>query len=248
MLLGSDLDVLEPERLHRRALIIDDESDTISLLKHIMINAGIDVASALDGPTALDLITRTWPDVILLDLMIPGMDGWEIFQELRRLTNAPVMIVSALSDKEDIVRGLHIGADDYITKPFYPSELVARINRVTSLRKMIKPSQVFKFPAVGLEIDSNTREVTYNGKVSVLPPREFGVLSSLARRPGQWVDLGTIAAEVWGDTNVHIQNRIKYLVFLLRSHIEKDSRNPRLLLSREGLGYKLAVTQGPRAR
>jgi DNA-binding response OmpR family regulator len=70
------------------------------------------------------------------------------------------------------------------------------------------------------------------------------VLSSLARRPGQWVDLGTIAAEVWGDTNVHIQNRIKYLVFLLRSHIEKDSRNPRLLLSREGLGYKLAVSQG----
>ena len=76
---GSDLDVLELEHPHRRALIIDDESDTISLLKHIMINAGIDVASALDGPSALETITHTWPDVILLDLMIPGMDGWEIF-------------------------------------------------------------------------------------------------------------------------------------------------------------------------
>ena len=154
------------------------------------------------------------------------MDGWEIYQELRKLTNAPVMIVSALNDKEDIVRGLRIGADDYITKPFYPSELVARINRVTSLRKFVHPSQVFKFPAVGLEIDSNTREVSYCGKVTVLPPREFGVLSSIARRPGQWVNLATIAEEVWGDTNVHIQNRIKYLVFLLRSHIETDSAEP----------------------
>ena len=131
--IGSDLDLLEPDHPHCRALIIDDESDTISLLKHIMINAGIDVASALDGPTALEKVARTWPDVILLDLMIPGMDGWEIFAKLRNLTNAPVMIVSALSDKEDVVHGLHIGADDYITKPFYPSELVARINRVTTL-------------------------------------------------------------------------------------------------------------------
>jgi DNA-binding response OmpR family regulator len=240
---GNDLDILEPEHPHCRALIIDDESDTISLLKHIMINAGIDVASALDGQSALEKISHTWPDIILLDLMMPGMDGWEIFAKLRNLTNAPVMIVSALTEKDDVVRGLHLGADDYITKPFYPSELVARINRVTTLRKQVHPSQVYKFPACGLEIDSNTREVSYAGKVAVLPPREFGVLSALARRPDKWVDLTTISSEVWGDSNVHIQNRIKYLVFLLRSHIEKDPRNPRLIKSREGLGYKLAVSQ-----
>jgi len=171
------------------------------------------------------------------------MDGWEIYQELRRLTNAPVMIVSALNNKEDVVRGLRIGADDYITKPFYPSELVARINRVTSRRKAIHPLKVFKFSDNDLEIDSNTREVSYAGKVTILPPREFGVLSALARRPGQWVDLSTIAAEVWGDSNVTVQNRIKYLVFLLRSHLEIDPGKPRLFMSREGLGYKLAVSR-----
>lgn len=239
---GSDLDVLEPAHPHCRALIIDDESDTISLLKLVMINAGIDVASALDGPTALEKVSKTWPDVILLDLMIPGMDGWEIFSKLRHLTNAPVMIVSAINEKEEIVRGLHIGAEDFITKPFYPSELVARINRVTSLRKSAHPSQVYKFPACKLEIDSNTREVSYDGRMSVLPPREFGVLSSLARHADKWVDLKTISSEVWGDQNIHVQNRIKYLVFLLRSHLEKDPRNPRLIKSREGLGYKLAVS------
>jgi DNA-binding response OmpR family regulator len=154
------------------------------------------------------------------------------------------MIISALSDKDDVVRGLNIGADDYIAKPFHPSELVARINRVTHQRSSLHFSQIFKFPAAGLEIDSNTREVLYNGRMAVLPMREFGVLVALARRPGQWVDLATIAYEVWNDSTIRIQSRIKYLVFLLRSKLERDPGNPRLIVSREGLGYKLAVSTG----
>ncbi|HEX7556004.1 MAG TPA: response regulator transcription factor [Leptolinea sp.] len=241
---GSDLDLIEPDNPHKRVMIIDDEVDTICLIKHILISAGIDVISASNGPEALEKISRNGPDVILLDLLMPGMSGWQVYEELRRLTDAPVMIISALSEKEEVVRGLRIGADDFISKPFYPSELVARINRVTRQRRQLHPSQVFKFPVHGLEIDCNTREVKYEGRLSTLPAREFGVLAALARRPGRWVDLSVIASEVWNDSKVHIQNRIKYMIFLLRSHLENDPRNPRLILSREGLGYKLAVAPG----
>ncbi len=124
------------------------------------------------------------------------------------------------------------------------TELVARVNRVSSRSKITHFSQIYRFPLNDLVIDSNTREVMYDGKVIILPTREFGVLASLARRPGQWVDLATIAFEVWNDSKIQVQSRIKYLVFLLRSQLEKDPRNPRLILSRESLGYKLAVSPG----
>ncbi len=204
----------------------------------------MDVFSATTGDEAIKRVTDSTPDVILLDLMMPDMDGWMLFDEIRRQTAAPVIFLSALAGKEYVVRGLRSGADDYITKPFYPSELVARINRVTQHPGRIHLSQIFRFPEFGLVIDSNTREVTYAGKVTVLPTREFKVLAALARRPGQWVDLGTIAFDVWNDSQIRVQNRIKYLVFLLRSQLEKDPRNPRLIVSREGLGYKLAVSPG----
>jgi two-component system, OmpR family, response regulator MtrA len=241
---GIDLDMLGSEIHHKRILVIDDEIDTIELIKHILINSGIDVISATSGPEALKRLSLGAPDAVLLDLMLPGMDGWILYDQIRKISSSPVVIVSALSDTDDIVRALQQGADDYVTKPFHPSELVARINRVTAKSRPNHQSQIFKFPASGLEIDSNTREVTLEGKVTILPAREFGVLASLARRPGQWVDLPTIAFDVWSDPNIHVQSRIKYLVFLLRSQLEKDPGNPRLIVSREGLGYKLAASPG----
>jgi DNA-binding response OmpR family regulator len=239
---GIDLDRLDSEVHHKLIMVIDDEIDTVMLIKHILMNSGIDVISANSGPEALKRLSQSSPDVILLDLMLPGMNGWLLYDQIRKITSSPVLVVSALSDTDDIVRALQQGAYDYVTKPFHPNELVARINRVITQHGSYHQSQIFKFPANGLEIDSNTREVTLDGRVTVLPAREFGVLASLARRPGQWVDLATIAFDVWNDPNIHIQSRIKYLIFLLRSQLEKDPGNPRLIVSREGLGYKLAVS------
>jgi two-component system, OmpR family, KDP operon response regulator KdpE len=239
---GIDLDRLESEIHHKVILVIDDEIDTVMLIKHILMNSGIDVISAGNGPEALKRLSQTPPDVILLDLMLPDMDGWMLFNEIRKASSAPVLVVSALAGTDDIVRALQQGADDYVTKPFHPVELVARINRVTEKHRPNHQSQIFKFPANGIEIDSNTREVTMDGRVTVLPAREFSVLASLARRPGLWVDLATIAFDVWNDPNMHVQSRVKYLIFLLRSQLEKDPGNPRLILCREGLGYKLAVS------
>ncbi len=241
---GKDLDNLAIDNPHRRILIVDDEIETVNLIKYILMDAGMDVISATTGYEAIQRTARNMPDAILLDLMIPDMDGWKVYEEIRKITNAPVIMLSAMAGKENVVRGLRSGADDYICKPFYPSELVERINRVTRNSGHVHMSQVFRFPSFGLLIDCHTREVTYGGKVIVLPAREFKVLATLARRPGQWVNLATIAFEVWSDTQTRVQNRIKYLVFLLRSQLEKDPRNPRLIVSREGLGYKLAVSAG----
>lgn len=242
---GVDLDQLESEIHHKLVLVIDDEVDTVSLIKQVLMNSGIDVLSATCGTEAIKRLSQSAPDAILLDLMLPDMDGMSLYGEIRKISNAPVLVVSALADTDDIVRALHQGADDFVTKPFHPSELVARIIRVTAQRGQIHRSQIFKFPANGLEIDSNTREVTLDGRVTVLPSREFGVLAALARRPGKWVDLATIAFDVWNDPNIHVQSRVKYLIFLLRSQLEKDPGNPRLIISREGLGYKLAVSTDP---
>lgn len=239
---GIDLDQLESEIHHKLILVIDDEVDTVSLIKQILMNSGIDVVSATSGTEALKRLSQSAPDAILLDLMLPDIDGWSLYGEIRKVSSAPVLVVSALANTDDIVRTLHQGADDFVTKPFHPNELVARILRVTAKRGQFHRSQIFKFPANGLEIDSNTREVTLDGRVTVLPSREFSVLAALARRPGKWVDLATIAFDVWNDPNIHVQSRVKYLIFLLRSQLEKDPGNPRLIVSREGLGYKLAVS------
>ena len=242
---GKDLDILESESPHKRVMIVDDEADTINLVKYVLMDAGMDVISASSGQEAITRVSKNSPDVILLDLMMPDKDGWTVYKEIRKMTDVPVIFISALADADYIVKGLNTGADDYICKPFFPSELVARINRLPTKSKPINLGQVYRFPENGLVIDSNTREVAYGGRIIVLPAREFGVLASLARRPGQWVPLAAIAFDVWSDTTAQIQSRIKYLVFLLRSQLERDPRNPRLIISREGLGYKLAVSQNP---
>jgi DNA-binding response OmpR family regulator len=239
---GIDLDLFEAINPHKRVIIIDDEPDTVGLVKRVLMNAGIDVASAYNGSDALNRIKSSYPDLILLDLMIPDKDGWQLFEELRKNTSIPIFFISALNDVEEVVRGLELGADDYIAKPFYPSELVARINRTIRGHRDLHPMQVFRFQAEDLVIDCNTHEVEQNGRVIILPPREFGVLVSLARRPGQWVNHHIIALDVWNDSGMRVQQRIKYLVFLLRSQLEKNPGNPRLILNRDGLGYKLAVS------
>ena len=124
---GIDLDLAQESHKRLTALIIDDEPETVRMMKYVLMEAGMDVVGANSGLDAIEKCPHAQPDVILLDLMMPEMDGFETFRFLRNITNAPVLIVSAKSQKEDIVDGLKFGADDYLTKPFYPAELVARI-------------------------------------------------------------------------------------------------------------------------
>jgi DNA-binding response OmpR family regulator len=127
---GLDLDDVMQESPRKRVLIIDDEIESTTLMKLVLMSAGLDVVGAASGEESMGKASEIKPDVILLDLMMPSMDGWQTFENLRKITDAPIVFVSAKTDKFDIVRGLELGADDYVTKPFHPSELIARVQKV----------------------------------------------------------------------------------------------------------------------
>jgi two-component system KDP operon response regulator KdpE len=238
---GLDLDDLQTRSSTKRALIIDDDPDSVDLIKLIMRNAGMDVFGAFNGHEAIQKCAAYNPNVILLDLMMPGMNGWETYESLRKMTNVPVIVVSAITKKEEVVRGLQMGFDDYVTKPFFPPELVARVKTVLRRSADDKPLSVQIFPEIDLSIDSETREVILNGNSIPLTSREFSVLNALARKAPRMVRYEEIAADIWNGEGTKIRNRIKYLVYLLRQKLEKDPNNPRIILNREGLGYSLNV-------
>ncbi len=143
---GVDLDLVTTGHKRITAMIVDDDPDTIRMIKTILMGAGMDVIGAVSGLDAIDKCPHTQPDVVLLDLMMPEMDGYETFHHLRTITSAPIVIVTARSLKDDVVEGLQFGADDYITKPFYPPELVARVNTVVRRTRYIAPVSSFFLP------------------------------------------------------------------------------------------------------
>lgn len=235
--LGIDLDGLAKKN-RKNVLIVDDEPDTIFLLKQIFLKAGFNVSSSMSGSEGLHKINEINPDLILLDLMMPDMDGWETYERMRKVTNVPVIIVSAIGRKDEIVQALRMGADDYITKPFYNDELVERSQTVLR-RVMTHNYKRMYFPAIELEISMESQEVKYQGHSVQLTGKEFAVLCALAKRAPQLVNYETIKLEVWGEDNPKIQQRIKYLVFLLRQKFEGITPDNNLITTVGRLGYKL---------
>lgn len=238
---GIDLDLLGDGSTRKRALIIDDEVEHTTLLKLILMKAGMDVVGATSGSEAVQKCARTKPDLILLDLMMPNMDGWETFRRMREITTAPIIIVSAKTAKEDIVRGFEVGADDYLTKPYHPAELVARVNRLLTRNIPIEKSNKLVFPEIDLTIDLEDHEVIMKNQSIALTGKAFDLLVLLARTAPKSVSNETIAHEIWHEDSPKVQNRIKHLVFVLRQSMEKDPSNPKLILNREKIGYRLSV-------
>ena len=169
------------------------------------------------------------------------MDGFQTFTHLRTITSAPIILITARSLKDDIVEGLQFGADDYLTKPFYSPELIARINTVVRRAKFIPPVSTYSFPMISLTIDLEAREVILRDQKIYLPNKEFEILSILAQQAPKMVSKEGIAKEIWGEDNTKIQNRIKYFIHILRGKLEQDPDHPRLIVSRGGMGYRLAT-------
>lgn len=236
---GVDLDVLYDVQHRQRILIVDDDPDTITLLKEILRVEGYDVFGAMSTSEAVQKATDLPPHLILLDLMMPDHDGWETFENLRKITNAPVIVVSARDNKDDIVRGLHLGVDDYLTKPFFNAEVVARIRTVLRRTKPEPPMANLYFPEAELKIDIENQEVLFHNRLIRLTPREYEVLVSLARHAPKSVSHTTIARDVWGEDTPSARKRIKYLVYLLRKKLERNPADPMLIISNEAYGYRL---------
>ena len=221
-------------------LVVDDDQDLAEMLGIVLNGAGIEVDLVSRGDEAVEVFRNSQPDLVLLDIMLPGIDGIEVCREIRRQsTRVPIVMLTAKGDTHDVVKGLEAGADDYMVKPFKPSELLARIR--TRLRRSISESN--SLVTIGdLSIDVVEHTVMRNSREIPLTRLEFDLLVALAKEPGRVFTREALLAEVWGyrhstDTrlvNVHVQR--------LRSKIEHNAENPTIILTVRGIGYKAGGT------
>nr|WP_084637957.1 MtrAB system response regulator MtrA [Gordonia shandongensis] len=218
-----------------RILVVDDDAALAEMLTIVLKNEGFEPFVVGDGTQALTAVREVRPDLVLLDLMLPGMNGIDVCRVLRADSNVPIVMLTAKSDTVDVVLGLESGADDYMVKPFKPKELVARI-RARLRRNEDDPAEML---AIGpVEIDVPAHKVTRDGVQISLTPLEFDLLVALARKPRQVFTRDVLLEQVWGyrhpaDTrlvNVHVQR--------LRAKVETDPENPEIVLTVRGVGYK----------
>jgi DNA-binding response OmpR family regulator len=239
-IVGLDLDNYDPEQ-GIVILVVDDDPDTVQLLKQILIRGSFNVVSASCGQEALQKMKRFQPDLALLDLAMPVMDGWETYTELKKMADVPVIILTAHGTKEDIVSGLQRGPDDYITKPFYGPEVVERIRTV--LRRTEKQPKInrLEFPEISLILDLRTREVTVNGQGVHLAPKEFQFVSLLAQEAPSVVDYETIGESVWSKNTDNIRKRTNYMVYQLRQKLSAIAPDIDFFTNVDRIGYKLSI-------
>jgi DNA-binding response OmpR family regulator len=222
-----------------KILVIDDEETTVQLISILLEHKGFEVIKAYRAEDGLRKAYRTQPDLVLLDIMMPDMDGLEICRRLRELSDVPIIFLTARTETKDIVKGLDVGADDYIVKPYDGEELVARIR--AHLRRAPKNTMVDElvFDGGRFRINLLNREVTVDGKLCHLTPKEFSLLSVLARNAGRVVSRKELVSEAWGWTEYEDAiDSLKLYIHYLRKKIEKDPDKPEYILTSRGVGYR----------
>jgi two-component system, OmpR family, KDP operon response regulator KdpE len=219
-----------------RVLVVDDEPQIVRGVRVILQNAGYRVEEATTKKEALDAVSVRPPDAIVLDLVLPDGNGVEVLAEVRRWSQVPVVVLSAVGDEEQKVRALDAGADDYVTKPFGTEELLARMRAVLRRRSEEGDAAV----KVGdLEIDLADRSVRRDGEVVHLTPIEFDLLSKLAEHPGRLVTQRQLLQEVWGPGYEDETHYLRVHFAHVRAKIEPDPSNPRYVITEPGIGYRL---------
>lgn len=218
-----------------RILVVDDDPAINEMLTIVLESEGFETQSVTDGSAAVPAFNDYDPDIVLLDLMLPGMNGVDICREIRKVSAVPIVMLTAKTDTVDVVLGLESGADDYITKPFKPKELIARI-RARLRRTEEEPAEVL---TIGdLTIDVPQHMVTRDGAEIALTPLEFDLLLEMARKPNQVHAREELLESVWGYRNASDTRLVNVHVQRLRSKIEHDPENPEIVLTVRGVGYK----------
>jgi len=219
-----------------KVLLVEDEASYIEALKVILGKEGFDVVVAENGPDALTEFDRAPFDIVLLDLMLPGLPGTEVCRRIRAVSTVPVIMVSARDDEFDKVVGLELGADDYVTKPYSPRELLARIRAVLRRRDVEAPTATLEGGPVQMDVERHV--VTVRGQEIALPLKEFELLEYLLRNAGRVLTRDQLIDRIWGSDYVGDTKTLDVHVRRIRAKIELDPAAPRHLLTVRGLGYK----------
>lgn len=222
-----------------KILVVDDEERMVRFIRLNLEHDGFQVIEAYRGSQALELVRTQLPDLILLDIMMPDIDGFEVLRLIRETSNVPVIMLTAKGEEDDRVRGLEMGADDYITKPFSPRELVSRVRAV--LRRVQIASGVSDDVITvdeRLKIDFNRREVWVEGELVSLRPTEYRLLYHLVKNAGWVLSHEQILSKVWGYEYQDEPHYVRLYINYLRKKIEEDPSNPKYILTERGVGYR----------
>ena len=221
-----------------RVLVVEDEESYSDALAYMLEKEGFEVAVAATGPDALTEFDRNGADIVLLDLMLPGLPGTEVCRQIRATSNVPVIMVSAKDDEVDKVVGLELGADDYITKPYSPRELVARVRAVLRRGTEASDTAPTALEAGPVRMDVERHVVTVDGQDTKLPLKEFELLELFLRNTGRVLTRGQLIDRVWGADYVGDTKTLDVHVKRLRTKLEPDPTAPTYLVTVRGLGYK----------
>jgi two-component system KDP operon response regulator KdpE len=224
-----------------RVLLVDDEPETVKYVSANLRVRGYEVLVASDGQSALREFGRSIVDLVILDIMMPGPDGFQVCQAIRRQSDVPIIMLSARGQEKDIVRALDLGADDYLTKPFGAEEMLARVR--AALRRTSQATRSPRAPVAieDLEIDFGTRQVNVGGQPVQLTPTEYDLLAHLAVNAGRVLTHRALLQAVWGPEYGDETEYLWAYIRRLRRKIEPDSSNPRYILTQPGVGYSLAA-------
>jgi len=229
-----------PEEFERRRiLVVDDEERMVRFIRMNLEHDGFLVVEAFNGKQAIDKLRESTPDLILLDVMMPDLDGFEVLETIREHNNVPVIMLTAKGEEDDRVKGLELGADDYVTKPFSPRELVSRVKAVLrrtegatgSMHGLIEVDD-------RLKIDFDRREIWLEGKLVKLRPTEYRMLYHLVQNAGWVISHDQILTKVWGYEYRDEPHYVRLYINYLRQKLEKDPSSPQYILTERGVGYR----------
>jgi DNA-binding response OmpR family regulator len=220
-------------------LVVDDEKRIVRFIRLNLEQDGFQVISAYDGTEALEQVRRQLPNLVLLDVMMPDIDGFEVLRKIRLASTVPVIMLTAKGEEDDRIKGLELGADDYITKPFSPRELVSRVKAV------LRRTEAFSGDASNvievddwLKLDFNRRKIWVGGKLVQLRPTEYRLLYHLVQNAGWVVTHDQLLIKVWGYEYRDEPHYVRLYINYLRKKIEKDPSNPKYILTERGVGYR----------
>jgi len=223
-----------PEKI----LIIDDEEPTVQLISMLLEKRGFETIKAYRAEEGLRNAYRYQPDLVLLDVMMPDMDGWDVCKRLREMSDVPIIFLTARDDVKDIVHGLELGSDDYVIKPFNNEELIARIK--AHLRRSPRPSmsEEIVFNDGDFRINFMNREVWVHNELKHLTPKEFNLLAVLIRSAGRVVSRNDLVTQAWGEEYGDAIDSLKLYIHYLRQKLERNPQQPEYIVTSRGVGYR----------